>query len=125
MILEMVKPMKNKGYEFPRTHRFHKEGIMTINKNREGDKLVLELEGRLDTTTAPQLENEIREGLDGVVELEFDFQKLVYISSAGLRVMLSAQKMMNKQGNMTLKNVNEDVMEVFEVTGFIDILNIV
>lgn len=98
---------------------------MTINKNREGDKLVLELEGRLDTTTAPQLENEIREGLDGVVELEFDFQKLVYISSAGLRVMLSAQKMMNKQGNMTLKNVNEDVMEVFEVTGFIDILNIV
>lgn len=98
---------------------------MTINKNRQGDKLVLELEGRLDTTTAPQLENEIREGLDGVVELEFDFQNLAYISSAGLRVMLSAQKMMNKQGNMTLKNVNEDVMEVFEVTGFVDILNIV
>lgn len=98
---------------------------MTIHKNREGDKLVLALEGRLDTTTAPQLENEIRGGLDGVVELEFDFQKLAYISSAGLRVMLSAQKMMNKQGNMTLRNVNEDVMEVFEVTGFADILNIV
>lgn len=98
---------------------------MTIHKNREGDKLVLTLEGRLDTTTAPQLENEIRQGLDGVVELEFDFQKLAYISSAGLRVMLSAQKMMNKQGSMTLRNVNEDVMEVFEVTGFIDILNIV
>lgn len=98
---------------------------MTIHKNREGDKLVLALEGRLDTTTAPQLENEIRGGLDGVVELEFDFLKLAYISSAGLRVMLSAQKMMNKQGNMTLRNVNEDVMEVFEVTGFADILNIV
>lgn len=65
---------------------------MTINKNLEGSKLTVALEGRLDTTTAPQLESEIRESLDGVTDLEFDFQKLAYISSAGLRVMLSAQK---------------------------------
>lgn len=98
---------------------------MTINKNREGSKMTVALEGRLDTTTAPKLEGEIRGSLDGVTDLEFDFQNLTYISSAGLRVMLSTQKMMNRQGNMTLKNVNEDVMEVFEVTGFVDILNIV
>lgn len=98
---------------------------MTINKNLEGSKLTVALEGRLDTTTAPQLESEIRESLDGVTDLEFDFQKLAYISSAGLRVMLSAQKVMNKQGTMTIRNVNEEIMEVFEVTGFVDILNIV
>lgn len=98
---------------------------MTINKNLEGSKLTVALEGRLDTTTAPQLESEIRESLDGVKELEFDFQKLAYISSAGLRVMLSAQKIMNKQGMMTIRNVNEEIMEVFEVTGFVDILSIV
>lgn len=97
---------------------------MTINKNREGSKLTVALEGRLDTTTAPQLEGEIRMSLDGITELEFDFQNLAYISSAGLRVMLSAQKVMNKQGNMSIRNVNEDIMEVFEVTGFVDILNI-
>lgn len=98
---------------------------MTINKNLEGSKLTVALEGRLDTTTAPQLESEIHESLDGVKELEFDFQKLAYISSAGLRVMLSAQKIMNKQGMMTIRNVNEEIMEVFEVTGFVDILSIV
>lgn len=98
---------------------------MTINKNLEGSKLTVALEGRLDTTTAPQLESEIRESLDGVTDLEFDFQKLAYISSAGLRVMLSAQKIMNKQGMMTIRNVNEEIMEVFEVTGFVDILSIV
>lgn len=98
---------------------------MTINKNLEGSKLTVALEGRLDTTTAPQLESEIRESLDGVTDLEFDFQKLAYISSAGLRVMLSAQKVMNKQGTMTIRNVNEEIMEVFEVTGFVDILSIV
>ena len=98
---------------------------MTILKNREGDKMILALEGRLDTTTAPQLEHEIREGLDGVTDLEFDFQNLAYISSAGLRVMLSAQKIMNKQGNMMLRNVNHDVMEIFHITGFADILHIV
>ena len=98
---------------------------MTIDKNREGNKMTVALEGRLDTTTAPQLEGEIRGSLDGVTDLEFDFQKLAYISSAGLRVMLSTQKVMNKQGNMTICHVNEDIMEVFEVTGFVDILHIV
>lgn len=102
-----------------------KEGIMTIDKNREGNKMTVALEGRLDTTTAPQLEGEIRGSLDGITDLEFDFQKLAYISSAGLRVMLSTQKVMNKQGNMTICHVNEDIMEVFEVTGFVDILHIV
>lgn len=98
---------------------------MTIDKNREGNKMTVALEGRLDTTTAPQLEGEIRGSLDGITDLEFDFQKLAYISSAGLRVMLSTQKVMNKQGNMTICHVNEDIMEVFEVTGFVDILHIV
>lgn len=98
---------------------------MTIDKKREGNKMTVALEGRLDTTTSPKLEGEIRGNLDGVTDLEFDFQNLAYISSAGLRVMLSAQKVMNKQGNMTIRNVNEDIMEVFEVTGFVDILNIV
>ena len=98
---------------------------MTINKNREGSKMTVALEGRLDTTTAPQLEGEIRGNLDGVTDLEFDFQNLAYISSAGLRVMLSAQKIMNKQGNMTIRGVNDDIMDVFEVTGFVDLLHIV
>ena len=98
---------------------------MTIDKNREGSKMTVALEGRLDTTTAPKLEAEIRGSLDGVTDLEFDFQNLAYISSAGLRVMLSAQKLMNKQGSMTIRNVNDDIMDVFEVTGFVDILNIV
>lgn len=97
---------------------------MTINKNHEGNKLILALEGRLDTTTSPQLEKEIRSDINGVTELEFDFRDLAYISSAGLRVLLSAQKVMNKQGDMKIYNVNEEIMEVFEVTGFIDILNI-
>lgn len=97
---------------------------MTINKDINGSKMVIQLEGRLDTTTTPQLEKEISEELKSLTELEFDFQNLAYISSAGLRILLSAQKVMNKQGKMTIRNVNEDVMEVFEVTGFVDILNI-
>ncbi len=97
---------------------------MIIHKNTDGTKLELALEGRLDTTTTPQLEAEIRNSISGVTELYFDFQNLAYISSAGLRVLLSAQKIMNKQGNMTIRNANEDIMDVFEVTGFIDILNI-
>ena len=97
---------------------------MTIHKKTDGTKLELALEGRLDTTTAPQLEAEIRNSISDVTELDFDFEELVYISSAGLRVLLSAQKIMNKQGNMTIRNANEDIMEVFEVTGFVDILNI-
>lgn len=98
---------------------------MTINMNRDGADLTLTLEGRLDTTTAPQLEAELRPALaDGVENLTVDLKALDYVSSAGLRVLLSAQKIMNKQGEMTVRNVNEAVMEVFEVTGFVDLLNI-
>ena len=83
------------------------------------------LEGRLDTVTAPQLENELKASLEGISELVIDAGKLEYISSAGLRVLLSAQKIMSKQGSMTVKNVSEEVNEIFEVTGFSDILTIV
>ena len=97
---------------------------MTINPNKNGSKLVLAVEGRLDTTTAPQLESEIKSSISGITELEFDFSKLDYISSAGLRVLLSAQKIMNKQGSMIIHGASEDLMEIFDVTGFIDILTI-
>ena len=97
---------------------------MTISQNKEGSKLTITLEGRLDTTTAPELETELKTALDGVTELVFDIKDLAYISSAGLRVLLSAQKVMNKQGSMKIVNVNETVMEIFEVTGFSDILTI-
>ena len=97
---------------------------MTINKNLEGSKLTLVLEGRLDTVTAPALEAELKQSLNDVAELVFDFSKLEYISSAGLRVLLSSQKIMNKQGSMVIRHVNETIMEVFEVTGFSDILSI-
>lgn len=97
---------------------------MTINKKTDGEKLVIEIEGRLDTSTSPQLESEIKSSLTGIKDLTVDITKLEYISSAGLRVLLSAQKAMNKQGNMTVKGANEAIMEIFEVTGFIDILNI-
>ena len=97
---------------------------MNINKNVTDSKLTVALEGRLDTTTAPQLEAELRASVSGITALEFDFAKLDYISSAGLRVLLSAQKVMNKQGEMTIKNVKPEIMEVFEVTGFVDILTI-
>ncbi len=97
---------------------------MTINKTANGNELVIALEGRLDTTTAPQLDDELKTALTGVQDLKFDFSKLEYISSAGLRVLLSAQKVMNKQGSMVIKNVNEEIQEIFEVTGFVDILTI-
>ena len=97
---------------------------MTINKTANGNELTIALEGRLDTTTAPQLDDELKSALDGVAKLEFNFEKLEYISSAGLRVLLSAQKVMNKQGSMVIKNVNEEIQEIFEVTGFVDILTI-
>lgn len=97
---------------------------MTINKKLDGTTLTIALEGRLDTTTAPDLEKELKGGLDGVTELIMDLERLDYISSAGLRVLLSAQKTMNKQGSMKLIHVNDMVMEVFEVTGFADILTI-
>ena len=97
---------------------------MKINKKLEGNNLEFALEGRLDTTTAPSLEEEVKNSIEGIKELVFDLKYLVYVSSAGLRVLLSAQKTMNKQGNMIIRNANEEVMEIFEVTGFIDILNI-
>ena len=97
---------------------------MTINKNLNGSALTIALEGRLDTTTAPQLEQELRTGLDGVNQLVFDFAQLAYISSAGLRVLLYAQKTMNKQGTMVIRNVNETIAEVFDITGFNEVLTI-
>lgn len=96
---------------------------MTIEKTQNGAELNLKVVGRLDTTTAPQLEAEIKQ-LDGITNLIFDFEELEYLSSAGLRVLLTAQKTMNKQGEMIIKNVNETINEIFEVTGFIDILTI-
>ena len=95
---------------------------MNIIKATEGTTLNLALEGRLDTTTAPQLEAELKGSMDGITELNMDFEKLEYLSSAGLRVILAAQKTMNKQGKMVIRHVNETIREVFEVTGFIDIL---
>lgn len=97
---------------------------MEINKNLNGDALELKIIGRLDTTTAPALEAEVKNSLEGLKSIIFDLEGLEYISSAGLRVLLSAQKSMNKQGTMKLVNVNEVVMEVFEITGFVDVLTI-
>jgi len=97
---------------------------MTIIKTVNGTELTLALEGRLDTVTAPELEKELKESLDGAESLILDFSKLDYISSAGLRVLLSAHKMMVGKGGMKITNVNEIVAEVFEVTGFADILDI-
>lgn len=97
---------------------------MRINKTEDGSEMQINLEGRLDTITAPQLEAEFKSNIDGVAELIIDLADLTYISSAGLRVLLSAQKVMNKQGNMIIRNVNQDIMDIFEVTGFSDILNI-
>ena len=86
--------------------------------------MCISLEGRLDTTTAPELEKVLSGSLDGVAELTFDMAALDYLSSAGLRILLGAQKQMNKQGSMKVMNVNETIMEIFEVTGFADILTI-
>lgn len=97
---------------------------MTIEKMKEGGKLTLALEGRLDTTTAPQLEAEVTGSLTGVTELVLDFSRLEYLSSAGLRVILTAQKIMNRQGKLVICHVNATILEVFEVTGFCDILTI-
>ena len=97
---------------------------MKIEKSQNENKLVIALEGRLDTTTAPQLEEELKNSLDGVTELVFDLGALEYISSAGLRVLLSAFKTMRIKGSMKVTNANELVMEVFEVTGFSNFLPI-
>jgi len=98
--------------------------MLNIEKKTEGTALQVTLTGRLDTTTAPQLESELKSSLDGVTSLVMDFEKLEYISSAGLRVLLSAQKIMNKQGSMKITHVSDVINEIFEVTGFSDILNI-
>ena len=98
--------------------------MLNITRKGEGTKLEFALEGRLDTVTAPDLEKVLNESLSGIEELVLDFSGLEYISSAGLRVLLSAQKIMNRQGKMAVKHVNETIMEIFEVTGFSDILTI-
>lgn len=97
---------------------------MTINKTQNGTELTVAVEGRLDTTTAPELENEFSGSLEGITSLVVDLKNLEYISSAGLRVLLSAHKKVSAAGKMVVRNVNEIVSEVFEVTGFKDILNI-
>lgn len=98
--------------------------MLNISKNVDGKKLEYLLEGRLDTTTSPQLQEDLEKSLDSVEELVLNFEKLEYISSAGLRVLLVAQKTMTKQGKMIVTNVNESIMEIFDVTGFSDILTI-
>ena len=97
---------------------------MTIEKNLNGNSLTLNLAGRLDTTTAPELEAVVDNSLTGVQELVLDMEALEYISSAGLRVILKAQKMMVGKGSMKLIHVNDTIMEVFDITGFADILTI-
>ena len=98
--------------------------MLNITKNTNETELTVTLTGRLDTTTAPELEKELKTSLDGVTALIIDMAALDYISSAGLRVLLSAQKIMNKQGEMKVVHVGETIMEIFEVTGFSDILTI-
>ena len=99
---------------------------MDIIKKQEGDTLNIELKGRLDTNTAPQLEEEIGSSFtENIKCINFDFKELVYVSSAGLRVILSTQKKVNKvSGKMTIKGANNNIKEIFEVTGFSDILNL-
>ncbi len=97
---------------------------MTIKKTQSGSELTIALQGRLDTMTAPELEKELQALMPGAGSLTFDFSQLEYISSAGLRVLLSSHKVMSKKGGMKVTNVNEIVQEVFDVTGFSDILDI-
>ena len=97
---------------------------MKITKNMNGSSLNVALEGRLDTTTAPELEQALKNDMDTATELTLDFTRLDYISSAGLRVLLSAHKAMSKKNGMKVVNANEMVKEVFDVTGFADILDI-
>ena len=98
--------------------------MLNISKESNATSLTVILEGRLDTTTAPDLEKGLKDSLDDVTELIMDFEKLEYISSAGLRVLLSTQKIMSRQGEMKLIHVSDTIMEIFEVTGFADILTI-
>ena len=98
--------------------------MLKIDKNANGNDLIVAIAGRLDTNTAPELDNELKGELNGVTSLIIDMTGLDYISSAGLRVLLSLQKTMNKQGQMKVTNAGSTIMEVFEVTGFTDILTI-
>ncbi len=98
--------------------------MLDINKVIDGDKLTVVLTGRLDTTTAPELEEQVNASLSGIANLIFDVAKMEYISSAGLRVLLASQKIMNKQGDMKVVHPSDDVKEIFDVTGFSDILTI-
>ena len=98
--------------------------MLNIKKTIENGAALFELSGRLDTTTAPELEQEIRGSLGGVTALTLDLKDLEYVSSAGLRVLLSAQKQMSKQGDMKVTHVNETILEIFDVTGFSDVLTI-
>ena len=97
---------------------------MTIELKRDGNALTIAPEGYLDTTTAPELRAVLETALDGVKELTFDFEKLEYISSSGLRQLLFAQKVMNGQGTMKVIHANETIREIFEVTGFSDVLTV-
>ena len=97
---------------------------MTITFNKQGSTLEVFVSGRLDTTTAPELEKALSTQLEGVESLTLDFGDLAYISSAGLRVLLALQKTMNRQGQMVVTHVNDNIMEVFDVTGFVDVLTI-
>ena len=99
--------------------------MLNIEKEQNAAALSVKLSGRLDTTTAPELESVLKDSLDGVSALTIDMAGLEYISSAGLRVLLGAQKIMTKQGRMTVTHVSEPIMEIFEVTGFSEILTIV
>lgn len=98
--------------------------MLNISMDTNGSELIVNLDGRLDTSTSSQLESDLKANIDGVSELVFDIKDLQYISSAGLRVLLSAQKIMNKQGSMVIRNSSEEVKEIFDVTGFSDILTI-
>ena len=97
---------------------------MKINQIKKEHKLTFEIDGRIDTKTAPELEKALDSAPEGITDLVFDFEKVSYISSAGLRVLLKAQQQMNKQGKMVILHANDDLMEIFEVTGFTDILTI-
>ena len=98
--------------------------MLNIKKTTENHKVCFQLEGRLDTITSPELEKQLLSSLDNVKELVLDFEALDYLSSAGLRVLLSTQKRMSRQGSMKLVHVNQTILEIFEVTGFSDILTI-
>lgn len=97
---------------------------MTINKTQNGDEVIFALEGKLDTTTAPDLDAALKESFSGARKMVLDFANLQFISSAGLRVILNAQKVMNEQGDLVIKNAGPQILEVFEITGFSDFLKI-